>query len=380
MIYLDNSATTHTKPKQVIKAVNLGLTKFSANPGRGGHKASINTAIEVETVREKVKNFVNGYKSQYVIFTSGCTEALNLAILGCAQNGGHVICTCNDHNSVIRPLNYLVDAGLISVSVATPCDNTKITRQDIEKHLKPNTYMICVNHMSNVDGMIADIQAIGELCMEKCILFLVDGAQSAGHLKIDMQKQHIDLLALAPHKGLYAPQGVGVLITSGKAKINPIKFGGTGTESFNTRQPISYPEGFESGTIATPNILGLGAGLDFVSENFQAINHKIEDLSTYLNFELRKINKIKVYTHPDNCYGVIAFNIEGMESETVCQILNDKYNICARNGLQCAPLKHKHLGTIESGVVRVSLSYFNTFNEMVTLVKAVKNIVKEYFG
>lgn len=378
MIYLDNSATTHIKPKQVIKAVNLGLTKYSANPGRGGHNASIDTAIEVENVREKVKDFVNGYKSQYVIFTSGCTEALNLAILGSVQAGGHVICTSNDHNSVTRTLNHLSDQGLITFSVATPSNDIKLTKQDIEKHIKPNTYLICVNHMSNVDGMTADIESIGELCMEKCILFLVDGAQSGGHIKLDMQKQHIDLLALAPHKGLYAPQGVGVLVTSGKAKLKPIKFGGTGTESFNTRQPMSYPEGFESGTIATPNILGLGAGIDFVNQNFEAINQKIDDLSTYLNFELRKIENVKVYTHPDNSYGVIAFNINGMDSESVCQILNDKFGICARNGLQCAPLKHQQMGTIITGVVRLSLCYFNTFNEILTTIKAIKYLAKNY--
>lgn len=374
MIYLDNSATTRIKPKQVIKAVNLGLTKYSANPGRGGHDASIQTALAVEAVREKVKKFVNAPKTQNVIFTSGCTEALNLAILGTAQKGGHVVCTSNEHNSVSRPLYHLVDEGIITLSIATPSNDDKITRSDIEKHIKPNTYLVCVNHISNVDGMVADIDEIGQLCMEKCILFLVDGAQSAGHLKLDMQKQNIDLLALAPHKGLYAPQGIGVLATSGRAKLSPIKFGGTGTESFNPRQPMSFPEGFESGTVATPNILGLGAGIDFVTENFDLIKNKIEDLTTYLNFELRKIPNITVYTHPNNCHGVIAFNIQNTESETICQILNDKYKICARNGLQCAPLKHQQLGTIQTGVVRLSLSYFNTFNEILTTIKAIKQI------
>ena len=201
MIYLDNSATTRTKPKQVLKAVNLGLTKYSANPGRGGHDASIQTAMVVEEVREKVKNFVNAPKTQNIIFTSGCTEALNLAILGTAQKGGHVVCTSNEHNSVSRPLYHLADQGIISLDIATPANNDKLTREDIEKHIKPSTYLVCVNHVSNVDGMVADIESIGELCMEKCILFLVDGAQSAGHIKLDMQKQHIDLLALAPQIG-----------------------------------------------------------------------------------------------------------------------------------------------------------------------------------
>lgn len=379
MIYVDNSATTHIKPKEVIKAVTSGLTRFSANPGRGGHKFAIDAAIEVAKVREKVKSFIGAPKSSNVIFTSGCTEALNLAILGTIHNGGHVIATCNEHNSVLRPLFHLKNQGLIDLSIATPQNNTKLTRSDIEKHIKSNTYMICVNHISNVDGMIADIDEIGELCAEKCIIFLVDAAQSCGHIKIDMIKSNIDLLALAPHKGLYAPQGIGILAFSQRVTLSPIKFGGTGTESYSTQQPKNAPECFESGTVATPNILGLGAGINFVEQNFTEIERKIEDLTTYLNFELRKIPEIICYTHPDNHHGVIAFNIKSMESEQVCQILNDNFKIYARSGLQCAPLKHKHLGTLNTGIVRISLSYYNTFGEIIFILKAIRKICSKDF-
>lgn len=377
MIYLDNSATTRTKPKEVIKAIELGLTKYCANPGRGGHFASIQAAIQVENVREKIQKLVNAPKPQNIIFTSGCTEALNLAILGSAQQGGHIVCTCNEHNSVLRPLQHLKEQGVIDFDVASPAQPfaQSITLEDIKKHIKPNTYLVCVNHISNVDGMTAELDEIGEFCMKNCILFLVDGAQSVGHVKVDMQKSHIDLLAIAGHKGLFGPQGVGALATSGKAKLLPIKFGGTGTDSISTKQPLSMPEGFESGTIATPNILGLGAGVDFANLNFAKIQHKLEDLTTYLNFELRKIEQVIVYTHPENSTGVLAFNIKGMDSESVSQILSDQYKICVRNGLHCAPLKHKNLGTVQTGAVRVSLSYFNTFGEILAFVKAIKAIV-----
>ncbi len=373
MIYLDNSATTYIKPKEVISATLLGLTKYSANPGRSGHKLSMDTALMVEKVRQKVCKFINAPQA---VFTENCTDALNLAILGTFKEGGHVICTVNDHNASVRPLFELQKKFGLEISVASPLNAGIITLDDITKHIQPNTYLICVNHMSNVDGEIADIEAIGNYCKENNIIFLVDCAQSAGHVKIDMEKMGIDLLALAPHKALYSPQGVGVLAYTNKAKLNPIRFGGTGTESENVYQPLGTVETYESGTLPTPSILGLGAGIDFVENNFDEINEKIDDLSTYLNFELNNINGVKVYTHPNNSFGVIGFNILDYGSTDVSQILSDKYGICTRGGLHCAGLKHKFLGTLNQGIVRASLSYFNNFNDCQKLVKAVKHITK----
>lgn len=373
MIYFDNSASTYTKPKEVITKVVEGLTKFSANPGRSGHKLSMLSALKVEEVRQKVCKFIN---AEQIAFTENCTDALNLAIQGTLIPNGHVICTVNDHNASVRPLFEMQKKYGLDISIASPKNKGILTLDDILPLIKPNTYMICLNHMSNVDGEIADIKSIGEYCYENCLTFLVDAAQSAGHLEIDMKKNYIDLLALAPHKGLYAPQGVGVLAYSKKAKLAPIRFGGTGTEGENVYQPLGTIETFESGTLPTPNIMGLGAGIDFVNNHFDDINEKIDDLSTYINYELSNINGVKVYTHPNNSYGVIGFNIKDYGSTDVSQILSDKFGICTRGGLHCAGLKHKFLGTIEQGIVRVSLSYFNTFSECQKLVKAVKQIAK----
>lgn len=377
MIYLDNSATTRVKPKKVIQAINKGLTIFSANAGRSGHTASINAGMEIFAVREKIRNFVNAPDIKNIVFTANCTDALNLAILGSVKNGGHVVCTVNEHNSVLRPLHHLKEECQITFSVAEPARKDILTASDIEKHIKDNTYLVCVNHISNVDGMLADIDGIGKLCRQKNILFLVDAAQSAGHIKLDMQKSNIDLLALAPHKGLYGPQGIGILAFSERAKLKPVRFGGTGTESFNPKQPTTSPECFESGTLAVHNILGVGAGIDFVNLYFEEIQTKIEDLTAFINFELRKIENVIVYTHPNNCHGVIAFNIKNKESESVAQELNDRFGICVRSGLQCAPLKHTFMKTINTGVVRVSLSYFNDFSDATKLIKAVKKIAKD---
>ncbi len=376
MIYLDNSATTRNKPPQVISEVTKALTNLSANPGRSGHVASLLAAIAVGEVRENICQFVNAPRAENIIFTQNCTDALNLAILGSAKQGGHVITTAFEHNSTLRPLCELEKNGIIELTIVQPKNAFEITREDIEPYIKPNTYLITTVHISNVDGAKADVKNIGKLCKEKDILYLVDGAQSGGHECINMQKDNISLLALAGHKGLYGPQGIGVLAINDNVELKPIRFGGTGTASISTLQPTEFPECFESGTIATPNILGLGAGIKFVQKNQKEINEKIEKLTKKLILKLKNIENIKIYTELNNLNGVIAFNIKDIESAIVSEYLNEKYQICVRSGLHCAPLKHKHLGTIEQGVVRVSLSYFNTEEEINKLILAIKNFMK----
>lgn len=377
MIYLDNSASTYVKPKEVLKAVNDALLHYGANPGRSGHKASIKTALKIEEVRENLARHFNVESGQNVIFTHNCTQALNLAIIGSAKQNGHIICSENEHNSVLRPLEHLKTQGIIDYSVAFQNDRRGLSLNDIKPHLKENTYMIICNHISNVNGAQADIKEIGQFCKEKNIIFLVDGAQSGGHIKIDMQENNIDFLTIAGHKGFYAPQSIGALIMNNQFRPQPIVFGGTGTNSLDLFQPDIYPERLESGTISTPLILGLGGGLQFVEEHFKEINDKIDDLSTFLNYELTNMGLgVTVYTEPENSTGVLAFNIGDMFSGEVANLLNEKYDICVRGGYHCAPLKHKALNTIGQGAVRVSLSCFNTFTEIQRLISAVKHIAK----
>lgn len=377
MIYLDNSASTLVKPKEVIKAVNDALLNYSANAGRSGHRASIRVALKIEQVREKIASHFGVIESQNVIFTQNCTSALNLAILGCAKNGGHVICTENEHNSVLRPLEHLKSQGIIDYSVAFQSNSKGVNLEDIKKHLKPNTYMVICNHISNVNGAEADVSSIGKFCHENNLIFLVDGAQSSGHKSLNLKENFIDFFTIAGHKGFYSPQSIGALIMSGDYRPEPITFGGTGTNSLELFQPNIYPERLESGTISTPLILGLGAGIDFVEKNFDIINNKIDDLTTFLNFELTKLG-IKVYTEPENSTGVLAFNIGEIHSNEVANILSEKYDICVRGGYHCAPIKHKAIGTLEQGAVRVSLSYFNSFSDIQRLLFAIKHILKNY--
>lgn len=371
MIYFDNSASTLLKPKNVQRAVLSALTTFSANPGRSGHIEALKSAMEVEKVREKLKKYTN---ADEVIFTGGCTHALNLAILGFCREG-HIVCTENEHNSVLRPLEHLKENYNVTYSVAKQANKKGITWQDIEKEIKNDTKLVICNHISNVNGDVAEIEDIGHHLKEKGIAFLVDGAQGGGHFRYDMKKMGIDMLIFSPHKGFYSPQGVGVLLKSDKINLSPILFGGTGTNSLELHQPNFSPEKYESGTICTPAILGFGAGVDFVEENFVNIKEKMEDLTTYLHYEFSKL-PIEIYTSTENANGVFAFNIPNMNSNEVATYLNDKYEICVRGGYHCAPFKHKALGTIEQGAVRVSFSIANTFQEVERLNLAIKHLLK----
>lgn len=379
MVYFDNSASTYNKPKEVLKTTINAINNYSANPGRSGHKLSAKTSEKVFEVRKQVCEFINADKVENVVFTHNCTDALNMAVLGTVNIGGHIICSSNAHNSLSRPIFELEKQGLIEVTIVEPKDRKMLTLDDILPYVQPNTYLIAVNHVSNVNGDASDISAIGEYCAQNCILFLVDCAQSLGHIKINMQHQHIDLLAIAPHKGLYALQGVGIFAFSVRANPKPIRFGGTGTDSISLLQPLEYPESLESGTVATPNILSIGAGLSFVKNNFDIINKKIDDLATYLLFELDKLENVITYTSPENIsFGVIGFNINNVDSAELATILSSEFNICVRGGLHCASLKHKELNTVEQGVVRVSLSYFNTFSECEYFIKCIKKIIKRF--
>ena len=376
MIYLDNSASTFQKPKEVIKAVAEAMNKYTANPGRSGHKASLSTAMQTQNVRSKLKDMFNADSEQNIIFTQNCSEALNLAILGSVKKGGHVICSENEHNSVLRPLQHLKDKCEIEYSIAKQNELGKLTLEDIKKHIKPNTYLVICNHISNVNGDKAEIEKIGKFCHENGLLFLVDGAQSGGHEIIDMKKYHIDFLTLAGHKGFYAMQGIGVLIAQNLEVLNPIKFGGTGTNSLELSQPLNSPERFEVGTLPSQNIISLGAGIDFVNYNYHTIREKLDDLTTFLNYSLSSL-PVKIYTIPFNSNGVLAFNIADIHSNEFSSHLDEKWNICVRGGYHCAPKKHEALGTLEQGAVRVSMSFFNSIYDIQHLVNATKSYLRK---
>lgn len=374
MIYLDNSSTTYKKPLCVKLSQIQAMSKYSINPSRAGYKRAINLSEKIFACRELfAENF--GTTPDNVIFTSGCTMALNLAIFGTAKKGGHIITTIYEHNSTLRALEKLRTTNNITYTIVEPNKNGQITVSEISKYIRDNTYMVIINHTSNVTGTTQNIENIGKLCKKHGFIYLVDGAQSVGHEHINMEEQNINLLAIAGHKGLYAPEGIGVLLIN-NAKIMPLLYGGTGTYSDKIKQPLDTPDGLESGTHNVPGILGIYAGLKFTIKNHETINKKISKLTEYALKEINKIKYVTVYSNNIHS-GVISFTIKNKDSSEVSNILDEEFNIATRSGLHCAPLVHKYFKTLKNGMTRVSLSYFNNKFEIKKLITALKKIALE---
>lgn len=375
MIYLDNSATTHHKPKNVIKAAQKGLKNFSINPGRSGYKKAIETQEKVFECREKLSNML-GTTPENVIFTSGCTMAINLGLCGTAKKNGHIITTVFEHNSVTRTLEKLKNTHNVTYTILYPNKNGQIPPSEITKNIKSNTYMVIINHTSNVTGTTQNIDAIGKTCKKHNLLLFVDGAQSIGHEYINMQEQNINLLSVAGHKGLYAPQGIGALLIN-DCKVDPLIYGGTGTNSDKIKQPTDYPDGLESGTQNIIGILGLSAAVDFITKNQERINKKISYLTNRLIEGLNKIKYVEVYSGNINS-GVVSFTIKNKDSSLVSQLLDEKFNICTRSGLHCALLIHKYYRTTKNGMTRISISYYNSKSDIDRTIEAIEKIALYY--
>lgn len=372
MIYFDNAATGGFKPSAVIDTAVSVIKFLSANPGRSGHRLSKTAQEYVYSCRKKVTDVFGAENPSRVIFTKNCTESLNIAIHG-GIKGGRVLTSTLEHNSVLRPLNTLAEKGVISLTVIKPANNKFITVNDIENNYSSDVSAVCINAVSNVTGESCNLEEIGEFLKDKNALFIVDGAQAGGHAPLNVKKQHIDMLCLAGHKGLYSIQGIGVLILSERANPDAVFQGGTGTESFNPYQPDCYPEKLESGTLNLPAICSLEEGIRYVEQNLDYIGNHLLDATGYLIKNLDKINGVKVYSSP-NKYGIVSFEISNFPSGEVAEVLSTKYDIAVRGGYHCAPLVHKMLGTENDGLVRVSIGMHNTRRETNALLFAIREL------
>ncbi len=374
MIYLDNAATTNYKPQTVIDAVNDCLTKYPFNPNRSGNKLSLTLQQKLYETRRKLHLIMNNDSELHVAFTSGCTAALNLAILGTAQRG-HIVITATEHNSVLRPVMQLKKKGYVELSVAQPDKQGIVTAEEIERLIRPDTYLVCVSHASNVTGTAQNIEEIGKICRRRNVKFLVDCAQSIGYFALDMEKCNVDMAAIAAHKGLHAMQGAGALIFGKRAIPRPITFGGTGTESHLYYQPNTVPDCLESGTLPCPAILAMNAGLNWWVENWKQNRDAVTEMQATLLDGLKKIRGVTVYSQA-NKSGIVSFNIGKRDSTEIADLLSERYDIAVRGGLQCAPLMHKYLGTFEQGVVRASVSCVTEKGECFSLLNAVEALSK----
>lgn len=378
MIYFDNAATTFPKPRSVSKNMVYFMERWGANPGRGGHRLSRIAGQKLREARENIADFFNIVDYKRLIFTLNDTYALNMAIHGTLNPGDHVITTVYEHNSILRPLTKLSKSG-VAVTVLDGNMKGEISFKQLTESLQPNTKMIATCIASNALGNIMPIEEIGRICREANILFLVDGAQGAGVLPVNVERMHIDLLAVPGHKSLYGPMGTGCLYIGERAEVNELIQGGTGTVSEKMDQPHDFPTRYESGTLNAVGIWGLNAGVNFVRKTGMDRIRRHEDrITEYLIQGLSCINGVRIMGEEmKERLPIIQFNIRDINSLKVAKLLDRKYNIATRGGLHCAPLYHKMAGTIKQGSVRVSPGYFNTREEAARFIKAVRGIARE---
>ncbi len=368
MIYFDNAATGGRKPDCVISAVTSAM-KVCANPGRAGHKLALACANVVQECRNVLSDYFGGFGFDRVVFTKNCTEALNIALLGVLRQGDHVVTTPMEHNSVLRPLEFLKKSGVITYDVCELNKDGNVRIENIVKLLKPNTRMVALTAASNVTGALPPLRELRKR-LPKNVLLLCDGAQGGGHIPIHMQEMGIDLLAIAGHKGLYAIQGCGALLFSERVNPAPLTFGGTGSMSISLDTPDFYPDALEAGTLSFPAILSCLEGVRYVRARQQEISEKVFSLTKYCLAGIHALDDYTLYSIPNPC-GIVAFAHSSLSSEQVASILSSKYSIAVRGGLHCAPLMHEALSTLDNGLVRVSFSPFNCEREIDELIRAL---------
>ncbi|MCE5194115.1 MAG: aminotransferase class V-fold PLP-dependent enzyme [Nitrospiraceae bacterium] len=382
MIYLDNAASSFPKPKQVEEAALNFLRNIGANPGRSGHRLSIEAGRIIYKTRESLAALFGVKDPLRIVFGLNATEALNLALNGILKKGDHVITSSIEHNSVMRPLRELEKNG-IEISVVKCSSHGLIDPDDIRESIKKNTRLIVINHASNIIGTIQPVSEIGKIAREHGTLFLLDAAQTGGCCPIDFEKDMIDLLAFTGHKNLYGLQGTGGLIIGeiiDIKKFQPLKTGGTGSRSEYEKQPDFLPDKFESGTPNTIGLAGLGAGVEFVlKEGIKKIQKHEIKLTRKLITGLKNIQDVIVYglDNPEKRTATVSFNIKGIASSDIGLTLDEKYDIMCRIGLHCSPAAHKTIGTFPDGTVRFSMSYFTTEKDIDNTLEAVADIAKK---
>lgn len=379
LIYLDNAATSYPKPDEVYTFMDAFYRSFGVNPGRSGYDLCMETGALVDTTRKMLADFFNGSDSNRLCFSYNSTDALNLIIFGMLKQGDHAITTTLEHNSVLRPLYHQSQLNGVQVDYIPFDANGFVDPDDFRKKIKANTRLVIVNHGSNVIGTLQPVEAIGRICREYGVPFAVDASQSAGKVPINIEQQHIDIVAFTGHKSLFGPTGIGGLYVREGIDIRHTRAGGTGVRSAHRMHLDEYPYRLEYGTGNVMGIAGLHAGLKWIKDRGidDIYDHEMT-LNRLLRDGLRELDGVALHCQ-DNLadhISVISFNIDKMESLDVGTLLDGEYNIACRTGLQCAPLVHEQLGTAQiGGSVRMSIGPFNTENDIKAAIDAVGEIV-----
>lgn len=370
MIYFDNAATTKYKPEKVYKAFEFYVREVGVSPGRGSYQLGIEASRMLYKTRKKVANYF-GQSEANVIFTKNSTEAINLFLNGYLQQGDHVIITCYEHNAVLRPIHKLADNGKISYSIITREDLSLSPNKIYEKYGKENTRLFCTTLASNLTGRIIFSSELTKYMKSKGLTTFVDSSQGAGKIRLSVKEDKIDYIAFTGHKDLNALPGVGGLCCKEKPGWEPLIQGGTGVLGDSYVNPDAFPEKYEAGTLNMPAIWSLNAALDYDVQFFESYKEKEKELMQYLLEELKKMENVTIYDEIEKRVSAVGINVSEYKSSEIVELL-DKNAICTRGGIHCAILAHEILGTTEIGVVRLSLNYRNTKEEINTLMKVLK--------
>jgi len=380
-IYLDHAATSWPKPPEVIEAVVHAMKHDAANPGRGSHGMAVRASRTLFDTRKAIAKLFHISNPNDIAFAMNTTMALNTAIKGFVEQGDHVIATGVEHNSVRRPLELLKKTHGITVTYMEADEEGGLDPKQVEQAIQPNTKLVIVNHSSNLTGAIMPVAEIGEITRRKGVRLLVDAAQTAGLVEIDVVAMGIDMLAFPGHKGLLGPQGTGGLYIHPEVELAPLLHGGTGSQSESIEQPKVRPDRYEAGTQNTPGLAGLRAGLHYLQQETVAnIYRKEWQLTQQMIEGLNSVDRIRILGpgmgKPRT--GIVSFVLEDADPSELAFILDQHYNIAVRSGYHCTPLAHQAAGTLETGAVRASVGCFTTEHEVDTFIQAVKEIRQQY--
>lgn len=377
MTYLDNAATSFPKPEAVYQALDRFARTDLANPGRAGHKMALAAERALDDCRHLLNQLFHGESPERFVFTLNCTDALNMAFKGVLNDGDHVVTTDLEHNSVSRPLRKMELDGRITLTRVKADTGGTIEPDAIRKAVTPRTRLIAMTHASNVLGTVQPVAEIGRIAREHDLLFLVDAAQTAGVLPIDVQAMHIDLLAFPGHKSLLGPTGTGALYAGPRTSVRAWREGGTGGDSSSETQPREFPYFLEGGTPNVLGVAGLSAGVGYVTERgIEAIHQHEVRLVERLWRRLGELSGFEVFGHRDMSrrVGTLSFRSEALPATELAGILDQAFDIAVRPGLHCAPYIHRALGTFPDGAVRVSPGPFNSDADIDRLTDALAEI------
>ncbi len=381
MIYLDNAATTMHKPREVVDAVCEAMGSLG-NAGRGASAGALDAGRVVLRCREAMARLLGCPRADHVCFLANSTAALNAALSGLVEPGDRVVTTVLEHNSVLRPLARLADERGVEVAYAGCDAHGFLDMDELERLVCPGTRLVAVTHGSNVTGNLVDVARVARIAHAAGALCLVDASQTAGAVPLDMAGTGIDVVCFTGHKGLMGPQGTGGMAVAEGVDVQPWAEGGSGVHSFERRHPLDWPTRLEAGTLNAHGLAGLAAGIAFIEKNGgpAAVGAREHVLARRLWEGVHDVPGVTVYggwsVAPERCGGIVALNVDGLDSAEVADALSSGWGIACRAGAHCAPLMHRALGTERQGIVRLSCGWFNTEDEIDTTVAAVRAIAE----